>query len=80
MRLPGSSLLLLEGEKFSDFNFQNLGELFQSSDRRRIHATFHQTDELDRTANRLRKLLLRELSAFAETGNSLTEFLLKHAV
>jgi hypothetical protein len=38
------------------------------------------TDELDRTADRLCKLLFREPSAFAEAGDSLTEFSLKHGV
>ena len=80
MDCPGSSLLLLESEKFSNLNFQNLGELLQPGDGRCIDAAFNEADELDRTAHRFGKLLLRELPAFAEAGDSLAKFLLEHAV
>ena len=77
---PGSSLLLLESEKFSDLNFQNLCELFQAGDGWGVNATLHQADELNRAAERFRQLLLGELPSFAECSDALAEFSLKHGV
>ena len=75
-----SSLPAIEGEQIANFDFQHFREFFETRDRWRVHPALHETDELDGTIHRLRKLLLREFSRPAQAGDALTELFLKHAV
>jgi hypothetical protein len=79
-RFLASLLLALEREQTPYLNLQDLSERLQSGDRRGVHATFHEADELDGAAYRLGKLLLCELPCPTEACNALAELLLKHTV
>ena len=67
-----------EGEEVADRDLEHVGELFQTGDRRRIHASLHQADKVNRVPKYFCKPRLRQSSRLAESGYASSEFLLKH--
>jgi len=65
-----SSLLVLKSKKFPDINFQNPGVVRQTCNRRRIHSTFHEANEFNRTTESFRKLFLSELLRVTKFGDA----------
>ena len=70
--------LSVEREQINNLLLERLGKIFQPGHGRGIDSALDQADELDREADSLRKLFLRQLPRLAQLGDPSAKFLLQH--